>query len=105
MTTPRIEELLAFYLDDPADPFNAYALALEYLKSDKGKAKEWFELLFRTFPEYLPLYYQYALLLAELGYQHEAVATAGEGMQLAIRLGNVKAYRELQSLKQELEDD
>ena len=39
----RLDTLLQFYHDDPNDPFNSYALAIEFLKSDIAKAKHYFE--------------------------------------------------------------
>ncbi len=60
MKTALLEKLLVFYEEDPHDPFNLYALALEYQKFDASKSAELLERLLLDFPDYLPTYYHAA---------------------------------------------
>lgn len=95
--TDRLTQLLAFHQQDPNDPFNAYALALEYRKNSASTALSYFEELLTTFPDYVPTYYHAAQLYAELGRTAQAQQTYETGIETARRLGNAHALRELQS--------
>lgn len=64
MDNNRLELLLQFYEEDSQDPFNAYALAMEYLNKDTAKAKVYFDTLLDEHPSYLPTYYHAAALYA-----------------------------------------
>jgi hypothetical protein len=59
----RLDTLLQFYKEEPDDPFNIYALAMEYQKTDVKKALDHFALLLQNHDSYLPTYYQAAKLL------------------------------------------
>ena len=96
MNNNRLELLLQFYKEDPSDPFNAYALAMEYQNSDVMKASEYFTLLLDKQPDYLPTYYHAAALFAEIGNTTYAEALYQKGMQLALHQQNTKTYQELQ---------
>ena len=50
----RLEQLRQFAAEEPHDPFNHYALALEYLKTNPREAENLFEQLLQQHPEYLP---------------------------------------------------
>jgi len=97
----RLEQLRQFVADDPTDPFNTYALALELLKSDTGEATHLFMGLLQTHPDYLPTYYQAATLLAATGKSYEAQQVAERGIKLAQAKNDLKARRELQTLYDE----
>jgi hypothetical protein len=97
----RLEQLRQFLADDPADPFNTYALALECLKHDVGEATSLLMDLLQNHPGYLPTYYQAATLLSATGKNAEALAVAEQGMTLAQIKGDLKARRELQALYDE----
>jgi hypothetical protein len=92
----RIKVLEQFLRDDPDDPFNTYALALEYLKSEPEKASELFESLVRDKPEYIPTYYPYAQLLSETQ-DNRAEEIFKKGIETARRLNDGKAFKELSS--------
>lgn len=94
----RLEQLRQFVTDDPADPFNTYALALECLKTDVGEATTLLLGLLQTHPDYLPTYYQAATLLAATGKPAEALQIAERGITLAQSKSDLKARRELQAL-------
>ena len=50
---------------EPEEPFNRYALAMEYAGKDTVESLRHLEVLLEIFPEYLPTYYQAATLYAE----------------------------------------
>lgn len=97
MSTERLKLLHQFYDEDPADPFNSYALALEYLNVDPEKALEFFEILLHKHVEYLPTYYHAAKFFQERGQKERAIHVYERGMALAGSQGNSKALRELRS--------
>ena len=92
-----MEQLLEFYQEQPDDPFNIYALALEYLKTDEGKARHFFELLLSRHEDYIPTYYHAAKLYADLGDRERAIATFEKGISQATKFNDSKAARELKS--------
>ena len=92
-----------FVAEDPTDPFNHYALALELTKSDKQKAKEVFDQLIATYSDYVPAYYQAALLYLELSLSDEATVIIEKGIVQAKKENNSKAASELRSLLDEME--
>lgn len=102
MPTERIIQLQRFYEEDPEDPFNLYALALEYLKHDLPKAQKLFETLLDIHSRYLPTYYHAAKLYQELGEKEKASLVFERGISLARELADAKAARELQSAYDEL---
>ncbi len=62
----RINKLLEMKTLMPSDPFPTYALGLEYHEmGDSHKSDSLFEETMFKFPDYLPVYYQLGLLLAE----------------------------------------
>lgn len=99
--TERAAHLEAFLREDPNDPFNHYALALEFLKTDLNRARELFETLLAKFPDYLPTYYPHAHLLIELGNSAAAEDIFRRGMEIADRKGDQKTLRELRSAHQD----
>ena len=102
MPTDRIKQLQQFYEEDPSDPFNVYALALEYLKSDATKSIQFFEMLLLNHPDYLPTYYHAAKLYQEIGDRERAIKVFEDGISLARKVNNPKALRELQSAYDEM---
>jgi hypothetical protein len=92
----RIRQLEEFLEEDPTDPFNSYALALEYLKTDPKKSQQLFEDLIKNKPEYLPTYYPYAQMLID---QQDARADVifKQGIDIAKRLNDLKTFKELNS--------
>jgi|SRR5690606_16683324 lipoprotein NlpI len=102
MPTDRLKQLFKFYEEDPNDPFNAYALALEYLKTDPGKSRELFEALLTSHRDYLPTYYHAAQLYIALDDRDKAITVLEDGIALARRLQEAKALRELQTVYDEL---
>jgi hypothetical protein len=104
----RISTLEAFLKEDPNDPFNIYALALEYLKTDRDTARALFQTLFDQHAEYLPTYYPFAHLMADLGQKEQAEQLFIKGIEQAHAAKDEKTLRELRSayndFKFEMED-
>ena len=98
----RIDQLHQFLQEDPGDPFNLYALALEYQKTDKIKAKELFDQLLLAHKSYIPTYYHAGALSMELKEDDRARQIFEAGIEEAKRQNEVKAMRELQTLRDEL---
>ena len=97
MSKQRLQQLLAFLEEEPDDAFTIYAVATEYLKSDIDKAREYFELLLREKPAYVPTYYHAAHLYLDLGMDEKAVATFEKGITVAQQQGDQLALRELRN--------
>ena len=93
----RIKQLEKFRKEDPDDPFNIYALALEYLHLDKAKSLELFEELLKNHPNYIGTYYHAAALFAEFGVNDRANSTYQKGIEMAKKMKEGHALRELQS--------
>jgi tetratricopeptide (TPR) repeat protein len=102
MSSSRLELLEEYYRQDPSDPFNVYALAIEYLKSDTGRSKEYFTELLEKHPDYLPSYYHAAKLFVDLDEKEKAIEVYEKGIALAKTKKEFKALRELQSAYDEL---
>ena len=104
MSSTRIYQLIQFIKDDPRDPFNHYALALEYCKTNESKALGIFEDLAKNHPEYIPVYYQLGALYVRLGRVEKAIKTFRDGITTASKHGDHKTVRELNAALQELLD-
>ena len=98
----RIQELEGFVKEDPHDPFNLYALALEYLKTDVPKAIDIFSQLLKEHSDYVPTYYQLGKLYIDISENEKALEVFDVGIRVASDQQNQKAVRELQSARQEL---
>src|SRR5690349_20522650 len=98
----RLDTLHQFYTDDPNDPFNIYALAIEYQKSDTSKSLKYFEKLLREHGEYVPTYYHAAKLYQEIGDIDKAIAVYEKGIAIAKAKNDLKAARELKSAYDEM---
>jgi tetratricopeptide (TPR) repeat protein len=98
----RLEMLHQYYIDDPDDPFNIYALALEYQKVDLLKTEFYFNILLTKHPTYIPVYYHAGKLYEELGEKNRAVEIFEAGINYARAAKDLKAVRELTSALNEL---
>lgn len=105
MNNSLLASLLAFYEEDPADTFNAYALAIEYSKSDLKQAAHFFDLLLEKHPDYLPTYYHAGAFFAALEKIERAGKIYQKGMELALAQKNAKAHRELLSAYNNFKDE
>jgi lipoprotein NlpI len=102
MSLSRLDQLLEFYKQDPDDPFNVYALAIEYIKRDAAEAQRYFDLLLAQHASYLPTYYHAAKFYQEAGDTAKATTIYEKGIALARTTGAHKALRELQSAYNEM---
>jgi tetratricopeptide (TPR) repeat protein len=99
----RLEQLQKFLEDEPTDPFNIYALALEYQKLDSSKALNLFKQLVTEHESYLPTYYHLGKLHEELGERQQALEILTKGIIQARNQKDLKALRELQAAYNEIE--
>jgi hypothetical protein len=95
MKQSLLNNLLAFYEEDPTDPFNVYALALEYSKTDSVNATRFFDLLLTEHPEYLATYYHAAAFFAVQENFTRAEKLYKDGITLALNQNNLKTHQEL----------
>jgi tetratricopeptide (TPR) repeat protein len=95
MSNSILPGLLAFYEEDPDDPFNVYALAIEYSKYDTGKAEAFFEILLEKHEEYLPTYYHAGAFFALQENVKKAEEIYQKGLALALLQKNTKTHQEL----------
>jgi len=95
MSSSILASLLAFYEEDPGDPFNVYALAIEYTKSDPEKTEHFFDILLEKHPEYLPTYYHAGAFFALQGNVKKAEGIYQKGLTLALLQKNTKTHQEL----------
>lgn len=105
MNNQRLAQLLAFYDEDPTDPFNLYALALEYRDADADQAAACFQKLLRQFPDYLPTYYPAAQFFAERGDEATARIVFERGIALASATNQEKPHRELQAALRQWQEE
>ena len=64
----RLEMLIQFLEQNPADAFARYGLAMEFTKlGENEKALEHFRKLWEMNPDYTPAYFQAGMLLAKIG--------------------------------------
>lgn len=96
----RIELLQSFAEQEPDNPFNWYALAIEYLEIEPEKALNYFDKLLNEHKSYLPTYYHAAALYAEFGKLEKAKTTYEGGIILAKNLSEFNALRELKNAYQ-----
>ncbi len=103
MNQERIQQLKSFIKEEPNDPFNHYALAMEYYNELPDKAMEVLEQLTRQHPDYLPTYFKLAHLFWEAEEWDEADETFQAGIALAEKQSDSKALTELKSAYQNFE--
>lgn len=94
---PRIKLLKQFIEEEPDNPFNWYALGLEYQKYDQVEARNLFVQIRQKFPTYLPLYYTAAEFFESIADLDMAQLFFQEGIRLAQEQSDQKALRELQN--------
>lgn len=98
MNSQRIEMLKNMVLENPEDPFYPYALALEFIHTNRPEALIILTKVLKQFPDYLPTYYQAGLLSIESGKEEEGKAILERGIELAQKQNDRKALNELRSL-------
>jgi Tfp pilus assembly protein PilF len=96
----RIQLLRQFTQEEPDNPFNWYALALEFRESDPEQAQSLFSKLLTKHPTYLATYFPAAHLYAEIGELKQSRMVFESGIELAREQKNTKALQELQNAYQ-----
>ncbi|MGV3556684.1 tetratricopeptide repeat protein [Larkinella arboricola] len=105
MNEKRIQQLLEFIDEQPDDPFNSYALAMEYRDEQPAQALHYLEKLLEQHPAYLPTYYHAAALYAETGHRERAAEVYQQGIELARTQKNEKTLQELNRAYRMFQDD
>jgi tetratricopeptide (TPR) repeat protein len=100
----RIKQLEEFITEDPSDPFNFYALALEYAKVDDPKALDLFNHLVKNHTDYVPTYYQFAKLYESLGQKENAIKIFTQGITIATQQNDLKTLQELRTGLSEVDE-
>lgn len=98
MNSQRIEMLKNMVLENPEDPFYPYALALEFIHTNRPEALSILMNVLHNYPDYLPTYYQAGLLTIESDKIEEGQAILERGIVLAQKQNDRKALNELRSL-------
>jgi len=99
----RIEKIQSLLQKSPDDNFLRHALALEYIKAGNDiAAKNLFEEILNTHPDYIGSYYHLARLLERNGETQLAIHWYEKGMAAAKNAGDSHAYNELQSAYEDL---
>ena len=93
----RIKLLQKFVNEEPSNPFNKYALAMEYYESNPAESLKILSELIATFPDYLPSYYKLAHLHWALEEFDKAAEVFASGIKLAKSLNDQKTLGELNS--------
>jgi hypothetical protein len=101
MNLERVKQLEKWMQDDPSDPFNKYALALEMLHANKNNAAILFTELLDAHSDYLPTYYTAAQFYADLD-NKKALSILEKGIELATLHKDAKATKELKALLDQL---
>lgn len=104
MSQTRLEQLLVFLKEEPNEPFNIYAIALEYSKTDPQKALKYFEQLLQEHATYVATYYHVGKLYEELTMDTKAEETYKRGIEIATKQDEQLALRELKNAYQEFLD-
>lgn len=100
MNAERIKLLEKYIQEEPNNPFNGYALAMEYYESHPEKSLELLLEIINNHPDYLPSYFKTAHLLWEMDETTRTDKVFRKGIQLAKKLNDTKALQELTSAYQ-----
>ncbi len=93
----RIEVLKEFAEQEPENPFNWYALALEYQNTDPKLVRSLYHKLLIEHKSYLPTYFHAALFFSESGENEFAKSIYESGIELANAQQNAHALKELKN--------
>lgn len=91
----RLQILRDYILEEPENPFNYYALALELREKDAEEASELFDYLLSNHPEYLPVYFPAAHFFADQNDLQKAKGIFEKGILLSQSENEEKALKEL----------
>lgn len=97
MNPDRIALLKKFMEEEPENPFNSYALAMEYYDTNPVQSLLLLTRLSEQFPSYLPTYFKLAHLQWEEENWEGAESTFTAGITLAEEQKDFKALGELRA--------
>ncbi|WP_425391290.1 tetratricopeptide repeat protein [Ekhidna sp.] len=97
MNSDRISLLKKFISEEPTNPFNKYALAMEYYETQLEESLSLLRSLLADHPDYLPTYFKAAHLLWENENWDEADEVFQTGIKLAEQQEDQKALQELKA--------
>lgn len=101
----RLNQLQAILEESPKDPFIIYALAKEYEKLNRfDESVKLFQELLEEHPDYVGTYYHYGGVLERLERFTEAAQVYTRGLEVAQKLNDQLAYRELFGALSKFED-
>jgi predicted Zn-dependent protease len=103
MNYERVKNLESWIREDPNEPFNKYALALELTGNDPKRVCSLFQELMAQHADYLPTYYIAASFFLAQGNQPKAIQTLESGIIVAKKQNNLKTEKELHSFLDELQ--
>ena len=98
----RLQQLLAFYQDDPTDAFTIYALATEYRVTEPEKAMTYYQKLLDEHTDYVGTYYHAGKMLQQLEKPEEAEKVYRKGLTVARKAGQLHAASEIQQAMNQL---
>jgi len=94
----RLEALLQFHREDPADTFTRFALATEYRRrGETDRALSFYEQLVADDPAYVGTYYHLGKLYEEMDRTEDALGVYRAGIRVAGEQRDTHARAELQS--------
>ncbi len=106
MKSKRLEQLMTFLDNSPAEPFILFAIAKEYEGlGDNEKALEYYLRLEGADADYVGTYYHLGKLYEQLNEEFKAFSTYKKGIEVAKKIGDQHSLSELAGAKMELGDD
>jgi tetratricopeptide (TPR) repeat protein len=105
MSDARIQMLRKFISDEPNNPFNTYALAMEYYERQPDQSLTLLQQLLEDHHDYLPTYFKAAHLYWNLEEWEQAESIFEKGIQLAENQQDEKAKKELKAAFQNFQID
>ncbi|MCC6839934.1 MAG: hypothetical protein IT230_07235 [Flavobacteriales bacterium] len=105
MSSPRLAQLHAMLAEEPGDQFLRYAIAMEKKRDGEMEAAAAdLRTLVEEDPKYVACYYQFAVILADLGHTAAAMEACKAGALQCLITGDAKARGELLALRNSLEE-
>lgn len=102
----RLERLLDFHEENPADTFILFALAKEYENMGELESSlQFFNKLLEADPNYIGAFYHLGKLYEQLSKPEKAYAVYKTGMEVARKRGDDHALHELAAARLNLGDE
>lgn len=93
----RLQLLRDFIEEEPENPFNYYALALELREKEPNEAVFLFDFILENHADYLPVYFPAAHFFAELNQIQKVKEIFEKGIALAELKKETKTLKELKN--------